>query len=110
MIRSKSSAKFSAAEASSKVSSAAPGPSQPQRGGDLRYDLEITLEEAALGCEKEISVSKLDRCDACNGSGMEHGSKIRTCSTCGGRGRCSRRAVSLASRKRARTAKARDAF
>ena len=52
----------------------------------MRYDLEITLEEAALGCEKEISVSKLDRCDACNGSGMEPGSKIRTCPTCGGRG------------------------
>jgi molecular chaperone DnaJ len=48
--------------------------------------LEITLEDAALGCEKEISVSKLDRCDACGGSGMEPGSKIRTCSTCGGRG------------------------
>ena len=61
-------------------------PSQPQRGDDLRYDLEITLEEAALGCDKEISVSKLDRCDVCNGSGMEHGSKMRTCSTCGGRG------------------------
>src|SRR3974377_2262229 len=61
-------------------------PSQPQRGDDLRYDLEITLEEAALGCEKEIAVSKLDRCDVCGGSGMEHGSKMRTCSTCGGRG------------------------
>jgi molecular chaperone DnaJ len=61
-------------------------PSQPRRGDDLRYDLEISLEEAALGCEKEISVTKLDRCDECNGSGMEHGSKIRTCSTCGGRG------------------------
>jgi molecular chaperone DnaJ len=61
-------------------------PSQPRRGEDLRYDLELTLEEAALGCEKEISVSKLDRCDTCEGSGMEHGSKIRTCSTCGGRG------------------------
>jgi molecular chaperone DnaJ len=61
-------------------------PSQPQRGDDLRYDLEISLEEAALGCEKEISVTKLDRCGECNGSGMEHGSKIRTCSTCGGRG------------------------
>ena len=61
-------------------------PSQPQRGGDLRYDLEITLEEAALGCEKEIAVTKLDRCVACNGSGMEKDSKIRTCSTCGGRG------------------------
>jgi molecular chaperone DnaJ len=61
-------------------------PSGPQRGDDLRYDLEITLEEAALGCEKEISVSKLDKCDACDGSGAEHGSKMRTCSTCGGRG------------------------
>ncbi|MFZ0825958.1 MAG: molecular chaperone DnaJ [Verrucomicrobiia bacterium] len=61
-------------------------PSQPQRGDDLRYDLEITLEEAALGCEKEVALSKLDRCDTCNGSGMEQGSKIRTCTTCGGRG------------------------
>jgi molecular chaperone DnaJ len=61
-------------------------PSQPRRGDDLRYDLEITLEDAALGCEKEISISKLDRCDACNGSGMEPGSRIRMCSTCGGRG------------------------
>jgi molecular chaperone DnaJ len=61
-------------------------PTQPQRGDDLRYDLEITLEEAALGCEKEISVGKLDRCDVCGGSGMEHGSKMRTCTTCGGRG------------------------
>ena len=61
-------------------------PSQPRRGDDLRYDLEIALEEAALGCEKEISVSKPDRCDTCDGSGMEHGSKIRSCSTCDGRG------------------------
>ena len=61
-------------------------PSGPQRGDDLRYDLEITLEEAALGCEKEISVTKLDQCDACSGSGAEAGSKLRTCATCGGRG------------------------
>ena len=61
-------------------------PSAPHRGDDLRYDLEISLEEAALGCEKEISVTKMDRCDACDGAGMEPGSKIRTCSTCGGRG------------------------
>ena len=61
-------------------------PSGPQRGDDLRYDLEITLEEAALGCEKEISVTKLDKCDTCDGSGAEAGSKLRTCATCGGRG------------------------
>jgi molecular chaperone DnaJ len=61
-------------------------PSQPQRGDDLRFDLEISLEEAALGCEKEISVTKLDRCETCNGSGAEHASKLKTCATCGGRG------------------------
>jgi molecular chaperone DnaJ len=61
-------------------------PSAPQRGDDLRYDLEISLEEAALGCEKEISVTKLDKCDACEGAGAEPGSKMRQCGTCGGRG------------------------
>jgi len=61
-------------------------PSAPQRGDDLRYDLEITLEEAALGCEKEISVTKLDKCETCEGSGEEAGSKLKTCVTCGGRG------------------------
>jgi len=61
-------------------------PSAPQRGDDLRYDLEITLEEAAHGCEKEVSVKKLDRCEVCDGTGAEHGSKMRTCATCGGRG------------------------
>jgi len=61
-------------------------PTQPQRGNDLRYDLEIAFEEAALGTEKEISVTKPERCDACEGSGSEPGSKTRTCSTCNGRG------------------------
>lgn len=61
-------------------------PSGPQRGEDLRYDLQITLEEAALGCEKEITVTKLAACDDCKGSGAEPGSRIRTCATCGGRG------------------------
>ncbi|HEX3628213.1 MAG TPA: molecular chaperone DnaJ [Verrucomicrobiae bacterium] len=60
--------------------------SGPQRGDDLRYDLEISLEEAAAGCEKEISVTKLDRCDTCSGSGAEKGSAAKTCPTCGGRG------------------------
>jgi molecular chaperone DnaJ len=61
-------------------------PSQPQRGDDLRYDLEISFEEAAHGCEKEITVTKPERCGVCRGSGAEEGSRIRTCGTCGGRG------------------------
>jgi molecular chaperone DnaJ len=61
-------------------------PSGPQRGDDLRYDIQLTLEEAALGCEREISVTKLDQCEACAGAGAEPGSKLRTCGTCGGRG------------------------
>jgi molecular chaperone DnaJ len=61
-------------------------PTQPERGDDLRYDMEITFEEAAHGCEKEITVTKAERCEVCNGSGAEAGSQTRTCPTCGGRG------------------------
>src|SRR5438067_11460519 len=57
-----------------------------QRGSDLRYDLQITLEEAAVGCDKEIEVTKLDACARCNGSGAEPGSRASGCPTCGGRG------------------------
>ncbi|MDD5350082.1 MAG: molecular chaperone DnaJ [Chthoniobacteraceae bacterium] len=57
-----------------------------QRGSDLRYDLQIRLEEAAFGCEKEIEISKLDACGKCHGSGAEPGSKVTTCPTCRGRG------------------------
>jgi len=57
-----------------------------QRGSDLRYDMQITLEEAAFGTEKEIEVRKLDTCDHCKGSGAEGGSRTINCPTCGGRG------------------------
>ncbi|HEU5123727.1 MAG TPA: molecular chaperone DnaJ [Verrucomicrobiae bacterium] len=61
-------------------------PTQPQRGDDLRYDMEITFDEAAHGCEKEITVTKADRCDVCHGTGAEAGSNTKTCPTCRGRG------------------------
>ncbi|HVF72123.1 MAG TPA: molecular chaperone DnaJ [Chthoniobacterales bacterium] len=57
-----------------------------QRGSDLRYDMQITLEEAAFGVDKEIEVRKLDTCAKCNGSGAEPGSRTINCPTCGGRG------------------------
>jgi molecular chaperone DnaJ len=58
----------------------------PQRGSDLRYDTEISFEEAVLGCEKEIALTKLEICETCQGSGAERGSSTKSCSMCGGRG------------------------
>ncbi len=59
-------------------------------GSDLRYDLEITLEEAARGVEKEISFRKLVSCEHCHGTGAEPGSKRVTCPTCRGAGQVRR--------------------
>ncbi len=59
-------------------------------GADLRYDLEITLEEAARGVEKEISFRKNVTCERCDGSGAEPGSKRITCPTCRGAGQIRR--------------------
>lgn len=59
-------------------------------GADLRYDLEITLEDAARGVEKEISFRKQMACERCDGSGAEPGSKRVTCSTCRGAGQVRR--------------------
>lgn len=58
----------------------------PRRGADLRYDLEITLEDAFHGKATEISVDVSTRCEPCDGSGARTGTAARTCSTCGGRG------------------------
>ena len=66
-----------------------PRGNQPSRGADLRYDLEISLEDAVSGCEREISVRKLETCEKCSGSGAAPGSKTITCNTCGGTGRVS---------------------
>jgi molecular chaperone DnaJ len=57
-----------------------------QRGSDLRYDMQITLEEAAFGVDKEIEVRKLDTCATCQGKGAEPGSRTINCPSCGGRG------------------------
>ena len=60
-------------------------PRQP--GSDLRFDLELTLEEAAHGCDKTITLERLVPCDACNATGSKDGaSGYKTCSTCGGTG------------------------
>jgi molecular chaperone DnaJ len=58
-----------------------------ERGADLRYNLEITLEEAFAGKNSTIKVPTSIQCDSCNGTGAKPGSKPKTCATCGGAGR-----------------------
>ena len=57
-----------------------------QRGSDLRYDLEIELEDAAFGAAKTINVPRLEECEKCNGTGAEDKSDIINCPECSGRG------------------------
>lgn len=60
--------------------------SGPRRGADLRYNLELTFEEAALGCEKEVNITRQESCTSCGGSGAKAGTSPETCSHCGGSG------------------------
>src|SRR5262249_41192446 len=60
--------------------------SAAQRGADLRYDLEITLEQAAVGMAAQLRIPKLETCEKCNGSGAAPGTKPETCRTCEGAG------------------------
>lgn len=58
----------------------------PRRGADLRYRMSLEFTEAAFGTTREISFTREDHCDHCQGSGAEPGSKVDTCPTCNGRG------------------------
>ncbi len=57
----------------------------PRRGENIMSHLELTFEEAAFGCEKEVSTQRIENCAVCDGSGSADG-VIETCSQCGGRG------------------------
>lgn len=59
----------------------------PQRGNDLRYDMEISLADAFAGKDTEINVPSAVNCGTCSGSGAEPGTSPETCGTCGGAGR-----------------------
>lgn len=58
----------------------------PRRGADLRYDIEITLEEAAAGLKTKIRVPRLEACEDCRGTGAAKGASPVRCPTCGGAG------------------------
>ncbi len=61
--------------------------SSAQRGADLKYDLDVTLQEAYSGTQKEVSIPSSEACDVCEGSGAKAGTTPQTCPTCGGAGR-----------------------
>lgn len=58
----------------------------PRRGSDLRYTMELTLEEAVHGVEKQIRIPTLVACETCDGSGAKAGTQAKTCNTCHGAG------------------------
>jgi molecular chaperone DnaJ len=60
--------------------------SGPQRGADLRYDLEITFDESAKGAETTIQIPREETCETCSGSGAAPGTKAETCAQCRGTG------------------------
>jgi len=67
----------------------------PQRGNHLRYRMTITFEEAALGCEKEITITRTEHCSMCQGTGSKPGSSPSRCPNCDGSGQVRRIQQSL---------------
>jgi len=67
----------------------------PHRGADLRYDLEISFEEAVFGCKREIEISRSATCSACKGSGAEPGTSPMRCPECHGTGQVRRAQQSI---------------
>lgn len=61
-----------------------------RRGADLRYDLDISLEQVAAGLTTEIEIPRTERCSICKGTGAKPGSQPRICTECGGRGQVQR--------------------
>ena len=62
------------------------GRSRAKRGSDLRYDMTLSFDEAAMGVSTKIRVPRMEYCEACNGTGAKKGTGVVNCQACGGRG------------------------
>lgn len=75
------------------------GGGQPQkrvrRGGDIRVNVKLTLEDVAAGCTKKLKIPKQVKCPECNGSGAKNSSSVQTCPKCNGRGQTMRQQRSM---------------
>ena len=67
-------------------------PNAPRRGSNLEMSMRITLETAYRGAKREVEIPREENCSRCSGSGAEPGSKVETCSSCGGKGQVERAA------------------
>lgn len=61
--------------------------SGPRRGNDIRQVIDITFEEAAFGCDKQMNIQTQEKCETCGGSGAKKGTSAETCPNCHGSGR-----------------------
>ena len=61
-------------------------PNAPRQGSDTEQNIVISFEEAAFGCEKEITITRIEKCSTCNGSGAKEGTQPTTCPICNGSG------------------------
>lgn len=59
----------------------------PKRGSDIRRVIDISFEEAAFGCTKQMNIQAQEKCDTCGGTGAKKGTTVTTCSACNGTGR-----------------------
>ena len=62
------------------------GRSRVKRGADLRYDMTLSFDEAAMGVSTKIRVPRMEYCEVCNGTGAKKGTGVANCQACGGRG------------------------
>lgn len=67
----------------------------PRKGRNIDVSVNISFEEAAFGCEKEVTFRRLENCKDCNGTGAKNGTEVETCSTCGGSGTVRQRQNSI---------------
>jgi len=66
------------------------GPRRPRRGEDIRYDLQVGLQEVVYGSERDIEVQRLESCNECKGTGVRAGTEAKVCSKCKGTGQIQR--------------------
>lgn len=64
--------------------------SQTSAGSDIQYSIELTFMESILGCKKQISFTRVEKCPTCGGSGAKDENSLRTCDKCGGTGQVRR--------------------